>query len=126
MSQKTIVAILFLVMLAHQLLAQATAHYPKGDFINPLDIPLKLAGNFGELRGNHFHSGFDFKTNGKEGFPVKAIADGYISRIKVSAYGYGNALYITHKNGYVSVYGHLQQYDSIISQYIKKKQSTTH
>ena len=122
MSQKTIVAILFLVMLAHQALAQGNTQYPKGDFINPLDIPLKLAGNFGELRGNHFHSGFDFKTNGKEGLPVKAIADGYISRIKVSAYGYGNALYITHKNGYVSVYGHLQQYDSIISHYIKKKQ----
>lgn len=102
--------------------AQKLTTYPKGEFINPLDIPLSLAGNFGELRSNHFHSGFDFRTNGEEGYLVKAIADGYVSRIKVSAFGYGNALYITHKNGYVSVYGHLQRYDSTISNYIIKKQ----
>ena len=51
-----------------------------------------------------------------------AVADGYVSRIKVSAYGYGNALYITHPNGYVSVYGHLQCYDSTITKYIRAKQ----
>lgn len=102
--------------------AQQEKVYPKGDFINPLEIPLSLAGNFGELRSNHFHSGFDFRTNGEEGYLVKAVADGYVSRIKVSAYGYGNAVYITHKNGYVSVYGHLQRYDSTISNYLKAKQ----
>ena len=103
-------------------LAQPKVNYPQGDFINPLDIPLSLAGNFGELRSNHFHSGFDFRTNGEEGYLVRAVADGYVSRIKVSAYGYGNALYITHQNGYVSVYGHLQRYDSTISNYLKAKQ----
>lgn len=87
-----------------------------------MDIPLSLAGNFGELRSNHFHSGFDFRTNGEEGYLVKAVADGYVSRIKVSAFGYGNAVYITHQNGYVSVYGHLQRYDSTISNYLKLKQ----
>jgi len=102
--------------------AQNISNYPQGDFINPLDIPLSLAGNFGELRSNHFHSGFDFRTNAKEGYLVKAVADGYVSRIKVSAFGYGNAVYITHNNGYVSVYGHLQRYDSIISNYVFKKQ----
>jgi murein DD-endopeptidase MepM/ murein hydrolase activator NlpD len=96
--------------------------YPKDFFRSPLDIPLQLSGNFGELRPNHFHSGFDFKTQKKEGFNVYAVANGYVSRIKVSAYGYGNALYITHKNGYVSVYGHLQRYDSTISNYVIKKQ----
>jgi murein DD-endopeptidase MepM/ murein hydrolase activator NlpD len=87
-----------------------------------MDIPLSLAGNFGELRSNHFHSGFDFRTNAEEGYLIKAVADGYVSRIKVSAFGYGNALYITHNNGYVSVYGHLQRYDSTISNYVIKKQ----
>jgi len=115
----SLILVILFTLLAN---GQNVINYPQGDFINPMDIPLSLAGNFGELRSNHFHSGFDFRTNGEEGYPVKSVADGYVSRIKVSAYGYGNALYITHKNGYVSVYGHLQQYDSIISQYVKKKQ----
>jgi hypothetical protein len=116
------ISLLLIGLLPHLILAQNNTNYPKGDFINPMDIPLSLAGNFGELRSNHFHSGFDFRTNGEEGYLVKAVADGYVSRIKVSAYGYGNALYITHKNGYVSVYGHLQRYDSIVSNYVFKKQ----
>lgn len=87
----------------------AQNEYPKDYFRSPLDIPLQLSGNFGELRPNHFHAGFDFKTNQKEGLNVYAVADGYISRIKVSTAGYGKAIYITHPNGYTSVYGHLQK-----------------
>lgn len=83
--------------------------YPKDYFIPPLDIPMQLSGNFGELRPNHFHAGFDFKTNQKEGLNVYASADGYVSRIKVSTVGYGKAIYITHPNGYTTVYGHLQR-----------------
>ncbi len=119
---KIITSLTLFSLFTMQIGAQNNTSYPKGDFINPMDIPLSLAGNFGELRGNHFHSGFDFRTNGEEGYLVKAVADGYVSRIKVSAFGYGNALYITHKNGYVSVYGHLQRYDSTISNYVIKKQ----
>lgn len=91
-------------------------------FRSPLDIPLKLAGNFGEIRSNHFHSGLDLKTDSVEGKNVFAVADGYVSRIKVSAFGYGNALYITHPNGYVSLYGHLQQYSDSVASYVKQKQ----
>ena len=76
--------------------------YPKDYFISPLDIPLTMSGNFGEIRPNHLHSGIDLKTEGKEGLPVFAAADGYISRIKISPFGYGNALYITHSNGYIT------------------------
>ncbi|MBP6556775.1 MAG: M23 family metallopeptidase [Flavobacterium sp.] len=82
--------------------------YPKDYFRSPLDIQLQLSGNFGELRPNHFHSGFDFKTQKKEGLTVYAVADGYVSRIKIAENGYGKAIYITHPNGYTSVYGHLQ------------------
>ena len=81
----------------------------KDFFRLPLDIPMQLSGNFGELRPNHFHAGFDFKTNQKEGLNVYATADGYISRIKISNSGYGKAIYITHNNGFTSVYGHLQK-----------------
>lgn len=81
----------------------------KDFFQLPLDIPMQLAGNFAELRPNHFHAGFDFKTNQKEGLNVYAAADGYVSRIKISNVGYGKAIYITHNNGYTTVYGHLQK-----------------
>lgn len=98
------------------------AQYPKDYFRSPLDIPINLSGTFGELRPNHFHSGLDIRTNNVEGLPVYAAADGYVSRIKVSVFGYGKALYITHPNGYTSVYGHLSKYGSSIEEYIKKMQ----
>ena len=82
--------------------------FPQDYFQSPLDIPLDVSGSFGELRSNHFHSGLDFKTKGVEGLPVYAAGDGYVSRIKISTFGYGKAIYITHPNGYTSVYGHLQ------------------
>jgi murein DD-endopeptidase MepM/ murein hydrolase activator NlpD len=68
-----------------------------------------LSGNFGELRPNHFHSGFDLRTLQREGLAVHSVADGYVSRIKISPFGNGKAIYITHPNGYTSVYCHLQK-----------------
>ncbi len=96
--------------------------YPATDFVAPLNIPLYLSGVFGECRSTHFHAGMDIKTNQIEGLPVFSIGDGYVSRIKVSAYGYGNALYVTHPNGYTSVYGHLQSFSKSVAAYIKQKQ----
>jgi len=96
--------------------------YPDIHFRSPLDIPLYLSGSFGELRSNHFHSGIDIKTGGAEGKKIFAIEDGYVSRIKISTGGYGKALYITHPNGFVSVYGHLQRFNEAIQQYVKKLQ----
>ncbi|NLH52928.1 MAG: M23 family metallopeptidase, partial [Bacteroidales bacterium] len=78
-------------------------------FISPLTRPLRLSGTFGELRPDHFHAGIDIKTNQEEGWPVIAIADGYVSRIAISPTGYGKALYIDHPGGYTSVYAHLQR-----------------
>ena len=93
--------------------------YPKDYFRSPLDIPMQLSGNFGELRPNHFHAGFDLKTLQKEGLPVYAVADGYVSRIKISTFGNGKTIYITHSNGYTSVYGHLQRASDSIEDFIK-------
>ncbi len=95
-------------------MAFAQNQYPKDYFRLPLEIPMQLSGNFGELRPNHFHAGFDFKTNQVEGLKVFASADGYVSRIKISTAGYGKAIYITHPNGYTTVYGHLQKAMGII------------
>ena len=96
--------------------------YPTNYFGSPLEIPLILSGTFGELRPNHFHAGLDFKTQQKEGLNVLAAADGYVSRIRIAHWGYGKALYITHSNGYTTVYGHLQKFSDKIEAYIKKQQ----
>ncbi len=100
----------------------AQVPYSETNFRSPLDIPLVLAGTFGELRTNHFHAGIDIKTRGKEGFPVIAIDDGYVSRVKTSSGGYGKALYLCHFNGYTSVYAHLQKFHSEIATYLIDEQ----
>ena len=96
--------------------------YPISYFGSPLEIPLILAGTFGELRPNHFHAGLDIKTEQREGLNVCASAEGYVSRIKIAHWGYGKAIYITHPNGYTTVYGHLQKFSDRIEAYIKKQQ----
>jgi len=96
--------------------------YPQGYFKNPLEIPIKLAATFGELRTNHFHSGLDIKTNSVPGLRVLASASGYVSRISISGNGYGNALYITHPNGYTTVYGHLEHFNNLIDSMAKSRQ----
>lgn len=113
---KFLLAFLFLPFLIY------SQDFPQDYFQSPLLIPLDLSGSFGELRSNHFHSGLDFKTKGVEGLPVYAAGDGYVSRIKISVFGYGKAIYITHPNGYTSVYGHLQKANGAIETYIKSKQ----
>lgn len=98
----------------------AQAEYPKDYFRSPLNIPIQLSGNFGELRSNHFHAGFDMRTQQRQGLNVYAVADGYVSRIKISTFGNGKTIYINHPNGYTSVYGHLQKATDYIQSYIKK------
>ena len=107
-----------LCLVAMGLMAQES--FPK--YGSPLDIPIYLSATFGELRPNHLHAGLDIKTQGVEGKKVYAVADGYVSRIGVSPYGYGNVLYITHYDGYTSVYAHLQRFSGEIAKYVKQYQ----
>ncbi|WP_158266897.1 M23 family metallopeptidase [Chitinophaga niastensis] len=111
-------------LLPHLLQAQSipVKDYPQGYFRNPLNVPIELAGNFGELRPNHFHSGMDIKTQQKENLPVHAAADGYVNRIGVSHTGFGNVLYITHPNGYTTVYAHLNSFFPALQQYVKQQE----
>ncbi|MCF8429858.1 MAG: M23 family metallopeptidase [Bacteroidia bacterium] len=97
-------------------------NYPQNYFRYPLDSLPNLVSPFGGLRDNHFHSGMDLRTNQREGFPVFASADGYISRIKIQSIGYGKAIYIDHPNGYTTVYGHLQKYSGKIAEWIHNYQ----
>lgn len=89
---------------------------------SPLRQPVLLSGNFGELRETHFHSGIDLKTGGREGLPVVCVKDGVVTRVKVSATGYGNALYVEHADGTTTVYGHLQRYHPRITSIVREKQ----
>ncbi|HLT50568.1 MAG TPA: M23 family metallopeptidase [Arenibacter sp.] len=114
--------IIFVLTLLIATMVFAQGKYPTDAFRPPLDIPIILSGTFGELRSNHFHSGIDIKTQQRQGIPVFSIGDGTVSRIKVSHWGYGKALYIAHPNGYTSVYAHLQKFSPEIEAYVKKVQ----
>ncbi len=114
---KAIICILFLFPLVAY-----SQQYPQGYFRNPLDIPILLAGNFGECRPGHFHSGLDIKTQGRENMPVRAAAEGYVSRIKTDKDGFGHALYITHPNGYTTLYAHLNDFAPAMQKYLKQQQ----
>ena len=95
--------------------------YDKSYFRSPVNIPIKLVGNFGEIRPNHFHSGIDIKVP-FSGVYLYAAADGYVSRIRKSPGGYGNALYITHPNGLMTVYAHMQKFNKELEAYSEKIQ----
>jgi hypothetical protein len=98
------------------------AVYRNAGFGNPIDTPFVIAGTFGEIRENHFHSGIDFSTKEVTGKPVYAAGDGYISRIKISSSGFGKTLYITHPNGFVTVYAHLQNFSEPVEKMVHKIQ----
>lgn len=112
----------YLLLTTYSFFAQETRNL---GFTKPMNLPFNLAGSFGEPRPDHFHSGIDIKTNGVEGEPVFAVYDGYISRIRVSPYGYGRAIYITHTNGYTSVYGHLSRFSDAIQKYVNTQHYLT-
>jgi len=110
---------LFLAVIQIKAQEQVLPAISKDYFRNPLDINIFLAGNFGEIRSNHFHSGLDIKTNQREGYPVYAVADGYVSRLRVQIGGFGNAIYINHPNGISSVYAHLQKFNPRMADMMK-------
>ncbi|RYE36686.1 MAG: M23 family metallopeptidase [Sphingobacteriaceae bacterium] len=125
-------AILFLSTVFNQVQAQIISQnttvpqsiyrYPQDYFRYPLDLPPTTAGTFGELRPNHFHSGLDFKTNQRTGYPVHAVAEGFVSRMRVQYGGFGLAVYISHPNGYTTVYGHLERVTPELAKIIKDYQ----
>ena len=112
----------FLFFFLTTAIASGQSEYPQNYFRSPVDFRILLSGTFAELRTNHFHSGIDIKTGGAQGKKIYAVADGYISRIKISPYGYGKALYLTHPNGYVSAYGHLKKFTPELNNFIREEQ----
>ena len=89
---------------------------------SPIDFPVLLSGNFGELRSSGFHSGIDIKTKGKEGIDIRAIDSGYVSRVQVSTSGFGKVVYINHGNNLTTVYAHLSKFSDKIEKIINELQ----
>ena len=95
-----------------------------GDYIYPIrDVARLYAANFGEMRPAHFHAGIDIKTDGAEGKPLVAVADGYVSRVSLAAGGYGRAVYLTLRNGTTAVYGHLQRFRDDIEEHVRQERT---
>jgi hypothetical protein len=118
MMKRTLV---FVIVLSFFSFCQAQS-YPQYYFRHPLDIPMQLVANFGEIRTNHWHMGLDIRTQQKVNLPVRAAADGYIARVSVEPGGFGQAIYINHPNGYTTVYGHLNSFFPALADYVKRQQ----
>lgn len=112
--------ILILLLFTYSFLFSQNERFPQ--YPNPVKIPISLSATFAELRSNAFHAGVDIRTQGVEGKEVFAVADGYVSRIGVSPYGYGKVLYITHNDGFTSVYAHMSKFNKMITDFVKDKQ----
>lgn len=97
-------------------------HYPTDYFQWPVAAKIGIAANFGELRPNHYHMGLDCRTDQKQNMPVLAAADGYIAKVKIEPYGFGRAIYINHPNGLTTLYAHLNNFDSLLEDYVRKQQ----
>jgi hypothetical protein len=113
--------LIFLLIFFQYFFSQAQS-YPQNYFRHPLDIPMQLVANFGEIRTNHWHMGLDIRTQQRVNLPVHAAADGYIARVSIEPGGFGQAVYINHPNGYTTVYGHLNSFFSALADYVKQKQ----
>ncbi|WP_231863230.1 M23 family metallopeptidase [Sphingobacterium populi] len=99
-----------------------TRDYPIEYFRSPLNITPDASGTFGELRSTHFHAGDDYRTQQRTGLPVYAVAEGYVSRVRVQIGGGGNSVYIDHPNGYTSVYLHLENFNDALTNIIRAEQ----
>ena len=119
MMQRWLLALVFFFFVKSNCGAQ---NYPQNYFRNPLNIPMELVANFGELRANHWHMGLDIRTQQRENLPVHAAAEGYIARVKIEPGGFGRAIYINHPNGYTTLYAHLNNFLPALEQYVKAEQ----
>jgi hypothetical protein len=112
---------LILLLLTFQSPGQSPS-YPRNYFRHPLNVPMQLVANFGELRANHWHMGLDIRTQQRENLPVYAAAEGYISHISIEPGGFGRAIYITHPNGYTTLYAHLNNFEPRLHAWVKEQQ----
>ncbi|HVK98089.1 MAG TPA: M23 family metallopeptidase, partial [Flavisolibacter sp.] len=117
--KKLLLSVAILFFIEFQAIAQK---YPQGYFRHPLNIPMELVANFGEIRTNHWHMGLDIRTQQRENLPVYAAAEGYVARVVVEPGGFGQAIYIAHPNGFTTLYAHLKAFYPELEQYVTSQQ----
>ena len=115
--------VLLLSFLSSKSQTNSDTKYPQGYFANPLNIPMSLSANFGELRTNHWHMGLDIRTNKKENYPVFASADGYVAHLGIRPQSFGKFIIINHPNGYSTLYAHLNEFYPALEKYVREKQT---
>ena len=120
---RTTFFVLLLAFLSSNGQTNGDTKYPQGYFANPLNIPMSLSANFGELRPNHWHMGLDIRTNKKENYPVFASADGYVTHIGIRPQSFGKFIIINHPNGYSTLYAHLNEFYPALEKYVREKQT---
>jgi hypothetical protein len=91
-------------------------------YLWPFDRKPDLSSSFGEYRSGRFHMGVDLSTNGEIGVPVRAAADGHVSRVRCSPWGYGKAVYVSFDDGHTVVYGHLSGFRDDLRDYVRREQ----
>ncbi|UCF62701.1 MAG: M23 family metallopeptidase [bacterium] len=77
-----------------------------------------MTSSFCEFRPRHYHAAIDIKTWNRTGYRTFAIEDGYIMRVRVSAFGYGKALYVKLNDGNIAVYAHLAKFTPELEDYV--------
>lgn len=116
--------LLFLSIWGLQVLAQPmdTNDYLRNYFRHPLNIPMQLSANFGELRPNHWHMGLDIRTEAKENQPVYAAAEGYVAKVGIRPQSFGRFIIINHPNGLSTLYAHLNDFNPALEEYVTGQQ----
>jgi hypothetical protein len=116
MSVKTVLAAVILV---------SVPVFAQNGYVWPIKLAPDLSSRFCDHRAGHFHAGLDFRTNGKSGYKIYAIEDGYVYRVSIAHNGYGKALYIKLNDGKIAVYGHLSSLGEDLDEYVRKEQMKT-
>ncbi len=119
---KNVILFLLLISSVNSFAQQRSFGYDFNYFRSPMEIPLQLTANFGELRPNHWHMGLDIRTQQKENLPIYAAADGYVAKIFIHPQSYGRAIYINHPNGLTTLYAHLNDFFPALEKYVVEQQ----
>ncbi len=111
-------ALLLLLILASPAAAE--------DPVWPLDLGTRyLTSNFMERRPGRWHAGLDLKTDERTGFMVRAVENGWISRVRAESGAYGRAVYLHGESGRTYVFAHLERFNDTIAERIAADRAVT-
>ena len=89
-------------------------------YLWPTNASNLLTSSFCEFRPRHYHAAIDIKTWNTTGYRAFAVEDGYVMRVRVSAFGYGKAVYLKLKDGNIAIYAHLERFWPALEKYVDR------